>query len=370
MKITSARWRHEHRRALRKTVAPGSALAASPASSAAAPSPRRRPVVRPGQGRHQQRQGRAARRPASASPRSAPACWSATAASAVVLDQPGRPLPRRADLARVHRLPDHHRPHDRTRSSSRSAPASALTRPSATARWPPTARCGRRTGGRCGSRRRTDLVRFPVATTAPCPRRRHHRAEPPRPTTSPPGHHRQARPALGHGAVAGRHEALRRAQRRQHSSAIIDTATNKSPRVIPVGNAPRQVVLVGNRRLRLQRGRTPGQARRLHQPVRRHRRSCRTSTHRRRHDRHRVGRSTWSASSETTQIKVGLQPTAEYLGADGTLLSSPTPTTTRSRSSTPATGRVTQTVNVNPLPGSTVGSYPNAITMPDATPSS
>jgi DNA-binding beta-propeller fold protein YncE len=32
----------------------------------------------------------------------------------------------------------------------------------------------------------------------------------------------------------------------------------------------------------------------------------------------------------------------------------------------PTTATVVQTVNVNPLPGATVGSYPNAITVPDA----
>ncbi len=31
----------------------------------------------------------------------------------------------------------------------------------------------------------------------------------------------------------------------------------------------------------------------------------------------------------------------------------------------PSSAQVVQTFNVNPLPGSTVGSYPNAITMPD-----
>ena len=48
---------------------------------------------------------------------------------------------------------------------------------------------------------------------------------------------------------------------------VLDTSTNTLVKQIPVGNAPRQVILDGNRRLRLQRGRAPGDPRRLHQPL-------------------------------------------------------------------------------------------------------
>jgi Phosphoesterase family len=68
---------------------------------------------------------------------------------------------------------------------------------------------------------------------------------------------------------------------------------------------------------------------------------------------------------EVKEIPVGLEPTAEYLAGDGTLMVANSNDDTFSLINT-KTATVEQTVNVNPLPGSTVGSYPNAITMPDS----
>jgi hypothetical protein len=67
---------------------------------------------------------------------------------------------------------------------------------------------------------------------------------------------------------------------------------------------------------------------------------------------------------EVKEIKVGLEPTAEYLAPGGTLMVANSNDDSISLIST-KTASVVQTVNVNPLPGSTVGSYPNAIMMPD-----
>ena len=71
------------------------------------------------------------------------------------------------------------------------------------------------------------------------------------------------------------------------------------------------------------------------------------------------------SGKEVKEIPVGLEPTAEYLGRDGTLMVANSNDDSISLID-PRTATVQQTVNVNPLPGSTVGSYPNAITMPNA----
>jgi YVTN family beta-propeller protein len=144
---------------------------------------------------------------------------------------------------------------------------------------------------------------------------------------------------------------------------VINTATNQLVKVIRTGNAPRQVVLVGNHAFVSNEG------------------GRRATTH----DFTNISDGTAIVASKVTggattgtvtevnlttgkairQINVGLEPTAEYLAPDGTLMVANSNDDTISLIDT-ALGTVVQTINVNPLPGSTVGSYPNAITMPNA----
>jgi YVTN family beta-propeller protein len=144
---------------------------------------------------------------------------------------------------------------------------------------------------------------------------------------------------------------------------IIDTATNQLVKVIPVGNAPRQVVLVGNYAFVSNEGGRPAK------PGEYTNNSAGTNIV--------ANPVTGAAISGTvsevnlvsgTQVKeipVGLEPSAEYLARDGTLMVANSNNDSISLID-PATGNVLQTVNVNPLPGSTVGSNPNAITMPNS----
>ncbi len=145
---------------------------------------------------------------------------------------------------------------------------------------------------------------------------------------------------------------------------IISTATNEVTGVIAVGNAPRQVVLVGKHAFVSNEGGKPAK------PGQFTNESDGTAVV--------ADKSTGAATSGTVsevdltagkeikEIKVGLQPTAEYLAADGTLMVANSNDDSLSLID-PAKAKVVQTVNVNPLPGSTVGSYPNAITMPNPT---
>ncbi|MDQ1748521.1 MAG: hypothetical protein QOD07_2784 [Frankiaceae bacterium] len=143
---------------------------------------------------------------------------------------------------------------------------------------------------------------------------------------------------------------------------VIDTATNALTAQIPVGNAPRQVVLVGNRAFVSDEGgraAKPGEFTNLSDgtplvadPVTG---AANTGT---------LSVVDLGAGKLAGTVAVGLQPTAEYLGKDGTLFVANSNDDSISLVNT-TTDHVTQTVNVNPLPGSTVGSYPNAISMSD-----
>jgi len=143
---------------------------------------------------------------------------------------------------------------------------------------------------------------------------------------------------------------------------VIDTATNALVQTIRVGNAPRQVVLVGNHAF------VSNEGGRLARPGDFTNNSDGTNIVASKV----TGAATTGTVSEvdlTTgkavkQISVGLEPTAEYLAPDGTLMVANSNDDTFSLIDS-RTGDVVQTVNVNPLPGSTVGSYPNAIMMPD-----
>ncbi|HEX2904574.1 MAG TPA: bifunctional YncE family protein/alkaline phosphatase family protein, partial [Jatrophihabitans sp.] len=141
----------------------------------------------------------------------------------------------------------------------------------------------------------------------------------------------------------------------------LDTTTNTLVRQVPVGVAPRQVALVGGKLYVSNEGGRVATAKDFTNltsgtPV-----AADKSTG-------AVNNGTVSvlepASGAVSTLKVGLEPTALY--AHGSTLFVANSNNDSITLIDTAKQRVAQTVNVNPLPGSTVGSYPNAITMPDA----
>ena len=138
---------------------------------------------------------------------------------------------------------------------------------SATARSPPTARCGRPTASRCGSRSPADLVRFSVAPTARSPTRS---IIPLVTAINEPDHRASYTADLPSGMALSSDgsklyvalNGVNQLGRHQHRDQQADQGHQGRQRPAP-GRARRQ------QRLRLQRGRPPGQARAVHQPVRR-----------------------------------------------------------------------------------------------------
>ncbi len=144
--------------------------------------------------------------------------------------------------------------------------------------------------------------------------------------------------------------------------AVIDTATNTVVTQIPVGNAPRQVVLAGGEAFVSNEGgrpARPGDFTNLSDgtPIVADGSTGAASTG-------TVSVVDLSTGQQSDSISVGLEPTAMYLNGSALLVANSNDDSVSIIDT--AAKRVTQTFNVNPLPGSTVGSYPNAITMPDA----
>ncbi len=144
---------------------------------------------------------------------------------------------------------------------------------------------------------------------------------------------------------------------------IIDTSTNQLIGTVRTGNAPRQVVLVGDNAFvsneggrRARPGDFTNNSDGTNIVASKVTGAATTGT---------VTEVSLTTDKPVKQIRVGLEPTAEYLAPDGTLMVANSNDDSFSLIN-PATANVVQTVNVNPLPGSTVGSYPNDITMPDA----
>jgi YVTN family beta-propeller protein len=144
---------------------------------------------------------------------------------------------------------------------------------------------------------------------------------------------------------------------------VIDTATNQLIHVIRVGNAPRQVVLFGNSAFVSNEGGWPAKPGQFTNESdgtaivsSKVTGAATTGT---------VSQVDLVTGKEVREIPVGLEPTAEFLAPDSTLMVANSNDDTFSLID-PRSATVVQTVNVNPLPGSTVGSYPNAITMPDS----
>ena len=142
---------------------------------------------------------------------------------------------------------------------------------------------------------------------------------------------------------------------------IVDTATNTlEPTQIPVGNAPRQVVITGGEAFVSDEGGRPAQ------PGENTNNSYGTSVV----ADPATGATTTGAVSvvdlaggrETGEIPTGLQPTALYLWNQWLFVANSNDDSVSIIDT--SRHRVAQTFNVNPVGG--VGSGPNAITMPDA----
>lgn len=164
------------------------------------------------------------------------------------------------------------------------------------------------------------------------------------------------------GALSADGSKLYIALNANNSLGVVDTRTNTLLREIPVGIAPRQVVLVGDTAfVSNEGGRKPraGEATNLtaNTPVVADKVTGAASTG-------TLSVVDVATGRQTSTIPVGLQPTA--LSLNGTVLMVANSNDDSVSLVDTTTRKVTQTFNVNPLPGSTVGSYPNAVTMPDA----
>jgi YVTN family beta-propeller protein len=143
--------------------------------------------------------------------------------------------------------------------------------------------------------------------------------------------------------------------------AVINTTTNAIEKEIPVGVAPRQIVIDGNTAyVSNEGGRVPKPGEPTNKtdgtPV-----VSNPSTG-------AVADGTLSlvnlkSESVEGEIEVGLQPTALYRDEDALFVANSNDDSVSVVNT--ATNKVVQTVSTNPLPGAKVGSYANAISMPD-----
>ncbi len=148
---------------------------------------------------------------------------------------------------------------------------------------------------------------------------------------------------------------------------VIDTSTNTLVTQIPVGNAPRQVVLADNGTVAYvsDEGGRPATGSDFTNlsdgtPIVADRSTGAATTG----DVSVVDLTTPTTGAETREIPTGLEPTALYQSGSALFVANSNDDSVSVIDE--ATNTVAQTVNVNPVPGATVGSYPNAITMPDA----
>ncbi len=143
---------------------------------------------------------------------------------------------------------------------------------------------------------------------------------------------------------------------------VIDTTTNKLVKETPVGNAPRQVVVDGNQAFVSNEGGRPassGDFTNLSDktPIVANRSTGGAITG-------TVSVVDLATETQTGSIRVGLQPTALYLHGSSLFVANSNDDSVSIIDT--ASKRVAQTFRVNPVPGASVGSYPNAITMPDS----
>lgn len=144
--------------------------------------------------------------------------------------------------------------------------------------------------------------------------------------------------------------------------AVINTETNAVENEIPVGNAPRQVVIQGETAYVSNEGGRPARpgdttnysdgTKIVSSPVTG---AATTGT---------VSVVNLGSEEEEGEIPVGLQPTALY--RDGSALFVANSNDDSLSLIDTKTNKVVQTVSTNPLPGAKVGSYANGISMPDA----
>jgi YVTN family beta-propeller protein len=142
---------------------------------------------------------------------------------------------------------------------------------------------------------------------------------------------------------------------------VINTETNVVEKEIPVGNAPRQVVLDGDTAYVSNEGghpARPGETTNLSDgtpivssPVTG---AATTGT---------VSVVNLDTDKQEQEIPVGLQPTALYQSGSALFVANSNDDSISLIDT--ATNRVVQTADTNPLPGASVGSYANAITMSD-----
>jgi YVTN family beta-propeller protein len=142
---------------------------------------------------------------------------------------------------------------------------------------------------------------------------------------------------------------------------VINTSTNEVEKEIPVGNAPRQVVLDGNTAYVSNEGgrpARPGDTTNLSDgtpivssPVTG---AATTGT---------VSVVNLSTGKQEQEIPVGLQPTALYQNGSALFVANSNDDSISLIDT--QTNEVVQTVDTNPLPGASVGSYANAISMSD-----
>jgi len=142
---------------------------------------------------------------------------------------------------------------------------------------------------------------------------------------------------------------------------VINTATNQLTAQIAVGNAPRQVVLAGNGTTAYvsdEGGRPaqPGDFTNISDgtPIVSDRSTGAATTG-------TVSVVNLTTGKETQEIPVGLEPTALY--QDGSALFVANSNDDSFSIINEASNSLAQTVHVNPVPGATVGSYANAISM-------
>jgi YVTN family beta-propeller protein len=142
---------------------------------------------------------------------------------------------------------------------------------------------------------------------------------------------------------------------------VVNTSTNEVEKEIPVGNAPRQVVLDGSTAYVSNEGGAPakpGETTNLSDgtpivssPVTG---AATTGT---------VSVVNLTTGKQEREIPVGLEPTALYQSGSSLFVANSNDDSVSLIDT--STNRVLQTVSTNPLPGAKVGSYPNAITMSD-----
>lgn len=143
---------------------------------------------------------------------------------------------------------------------------------------------------------------------------------------------------------------------------VIDTASNKLTAQIPVGNAPRQVVLAGDVAYVSNEGGRPSTKADFTNlsdgtPIVSSPSTGAAITG-------TVSVVNLATGKEEREIPVGLQPTALYQHGSTLLVANSNDDSLSVIDE--RSGAVTQTVHTNPVPGARVGSYANAISMPDA----